>query len=237
LDVIAAQAEHIHRLMEENQALRDEVARLKNQKPKPTIRPSKLNEGESKGRGGSDHKGKCGLERRVDRTVVVEAKDVPAGSRFKGYSDYFVQELVIKARTTQYRVEKWLTPEGTLVTGELPAEAAEGHLGPTLRSFVLYQYYHSGSSGGRAQVTEPLILEQLREWGVDISSGGLHALITDGKERFHLEKDEILEVGLRVSGHIHAVYCRSTLSGRHGSAAPGEERSYHAHRQRVVRVV
>jgi len=209
LDVIAAQAEHIHRLMEENQALRDEVARLKNQKPKPTIRPSKLNEGESKGRGGSDHKGKCGLERRVDRTVVVEAKDVPAGSRFKGYSDYFVQELVIKARTTQYRVEKWLTPEGTLVTGELPAEAAEGHLGPTLRSFVLYQYYH-------AQVTEPLILEQLREWGVDISSGGLHALITDGKERFHLEKDEILEVGLRVSGHIHVDDTGARHRGKNG---------------------
>ncbi|MBI5525206.1 MAG: hypothetical protein HY897_02650, partial [Deltaproteobacteria bacterium] len=58
LEVVAAQGEHIHRLREDNPALRDEIARLKNQKPKPTIRPSKLNGGESKGRGGSDHKGK-----------------------------------------------------------------------------------------------------------------------------------------------------------------------------------
>lgn len=209
LEVVAAQGEHIHRLREDNQALRDEIARLKNQKPKPTIRPSKLNEGESKGRGGSDHKGKCGFERRVDRTVVVKAKDVPEGSRFKGYADHFVQELVIKAEATLYRVEKWLTPEGTLVTGELPAEAAEGHLGPTLRSFVLYQYYH-------AQVTEPLILEQLREWGVDISSGGLHALITEGKERFHREKEEILRVGLRVSGHIHVDDTGARHQGKNG---------------------
>jgi hypothetical protein len=141
--------------------------------------------------------------------VVVKAKQVPEGSRFKGYDDYRVQELVIKAQTTRYRVERWLTPGGELVTGSLPVEAAVGHYGPTLRCFVLYQYYH-------AQVTEPLILEELREWGIEISSGQLHRMITEGKDQFHAEKDKILEVGLRVSGHIHADDTGARHKGKNG---------------------
>jgi hypothetical protein len=106
-------------------------------------------------------------------------------------------------------MEKWLTPEGKLLVGELPPEAAGGHFGATLRAFVLYQYHH-------AQVTEPLILEQLREWGVSISSGQLHRLIVEGQERFHLEKDEILRVGLRVSQHIHADDTGARHQGKNG---------------------
>ena len=195
LEVIAAQQEEIHRLQEENQALRDEVARLKDQKPKPLIRPSRLNEKEGNKRAGK-RKGRGARRAKVDRTVVVRAEQVPEGSRFKGYSTWVVQELVITAQNTRYRAEKWRTPTGELLTAPLPAEAGDGHFGPTLRSFALYQYYH-------AQVTEPLILEQLREWGAEISSGQLHRLITKGKEQFHREKDEILEVGLRLSRHIH----------------------------------
>jgi hypothetical protein len=208
LDANTTLREIVHRLREENQVLRDEIARLKGQKPKPTIRPSRLDEGERKERGGG-HKGKGGHERRVDRTVVLKAEQVPAGSRFKGYSRYVVQDLVIKAETTRYLVEKWLTPEGKLVTSKLPVEAADGHFGPTLRSFVLYQYYH-------AHVTEPLILEQLGEWGVTLSSGQLHRLITEGKEQFHQEKDEILRVGLRVSAHIHVDDTGARHQGKNG---------------------
>jgi hypothetical protein len=209
---IAAQAEQIHRLREEKQALRDEIARLKGQKAKPTISPSRLNQGEGKERkGGHGEKGQH--ERRVDRTVVVKAEQVPEGSEFKGYSDFYVQELVLKTERTQYRVEKWLTPQGQLVSGQLPAELrTEGpgdHFGPTMRSFVLYQYYH-------AQVTEPLILEQLHEWDVTMSAGQLHRLITEGKEQFHQEKDDILRVGLRVSDHIHVDDTGARHQGKNG---------------------
>jgi hypothetical protein len=204
----AALREEVHRQREEIRALRDEIAVLKKQKPKPSIGPSRLSERKKRRR---RRKGKRAQapEREPDRTVRVEAKDVPEGSRFKGYADYFVQELVIKTETIRYRLERWLTPEGKLVVGELPVEGSVGHFGPTLRSFVLYQYYH-------AQVTEPLLLEELREWGVRISSGQLHRLITEGKERFHEEKDEILRVGLRVSQHIQVDDTGARHQGRNG---------------------
>lgn len=203
----AALSEIVHRQREQIQALRDEIAVLKKQKAKPTIRPSKRTAKRKKRR----RKGKRrqAEARPPDRTVMVEAKGVPEGSRFKGYDDFWVQELVIKAETTRYRMARWLTPEGKLVVGELPAEAVTGHFGPTLRSFILYQYY-------QAQVTEPLLLEQLGEWGVRISSGQLHRLITEGKEKFHQEKDEILRVGLRVSQHIHVDDTGARHQGKNG---------------------
>ena len=199
--------EQIHQMRAEIQALRDEVARLKKQKPKPNIGPSKM-EGK-KNKRGKKRKRRKKPPLRSDETKIVKAKDVPAGSEFKGYTNFFVQELVIKSVTTCYQREQWLTPEGKTVTAELDFESAAPHFGPTLCSFVLYQYYH-------AQVTEPLILEELREWGVRISSGQLHRIITDGKEKFHEEKDEILKVGLRVSGYVNVDDTGARHEGKNG---------------------
>jgi hypothetical protein len=199
--------EQNHLLKEEIQALRDEVARLKKQKPKPKIGPSKM-DGKKRKRGKSRRRKKK-TPVNVDETRTVKATDVPAGSEFKGYADFYVQELIIKSVTTRYRREQWLTPDGKTLTAKLEMESAAPHFGPTLCSFVLYQYYH-------AQVTEPLILEELREWGVRISSGQLHRIITDGKEKFHAEKDEILKVGLRVSGHINVDDTGARHNGKNG---------------------
>ena len=142
---------------------------------------------------------------QIDATEVVSAVNVPAGSRLIDHVDYDVQELVIRTVTTRYRRERWLTPEGKVVTANLPAGATVdgSHFGPTLHSFILYQYHH-------AQVTEPLLYQQLRDFGVRISTGQLHRLITEGKERFHEEKDEILRVGLKVSERWNTCWRKSS---------------------------
>lgn len=54
----------------------------------------------------------------------------------------------------------------------------------------------------QCQVTQPLLLEQLTEWDIDISSGQIDALLNGRKEAYHAEKDEILATGLRVSQSI-----------------------------------
>lgn len=69
------------------------------------------------------------------------------------------------------------------------------HFGSTLRSFILYQYY-------QAHVTRGLWLAQLREGGIDISTGQLERILTEDKDRWHAEKDALLATGLEVSSQV-----------------------------------
>jgi hypothetical protein len=70
---------------------------------------------------------------KVRPRVAVEEQilraAVPAGSRFRGYDDFLVQDLVLRARCIRYRRERWLTPDGALVVAPLPDEV-DGHFGP-----------------------------------------------------------------------------------------------------------
>jgi hypothetical protein len=65
-----------------------------------------------------------------------------------------------------------------------------------LRSYLLYQYHH-------CHVTQPKLLEQMREWNIDISSGQLNCILVENKEAYHAEKQDILRVGLTVSSYIN----------------------------------
>jgi len=207
--------EQVHLLKEQVQALKEEVSRLKGHSAKPRIRPSALErKDEKKKKRNKDrkkNKGEGGPSGRgtADETVIVKADNVPAGSRFKGYAEFTVQDLIIKSKSTCYRLEKWLKPDGQMLRAKLPVSIHNGHFGPTLESFVLYQYYH-------AQVTEPLIAEQLNEFGVKISKAQVHCLIVCGKEKFHQEKDQILQVGLQLSRYIHVDDTAARHRGRNG---------------------
>ena len=75
---------------------------------------------------------------------VVPQAPIPEHSRSKGYRDFIVQDLLIQAHNTCYRREVWLTPDGELLLGELPASLNGGHFGPELRRYV--------SSPGSARV-------------------------------------------------------------------------------------
>jgi hypothetical protein len=78
-----------------------------------------------------------------------------------------------------------------------------------LITYILHQYYH-------AHVTQPLILEQLVEFGVMISAGQINRIITEDKEQYHFEKDDILKAGLEVSGHINVDDTGARHWGRNG---------------------
>ena len=82
------------------------------------------------------------------------------------------------------RRARYLLPNGEFLIAERP-DNLPGHFGPQLRAFVLHQYFHN-------QVTQPLLLEQLREFGVDISAGQVSRLLTEGHEAFHQEKETLL---------------------------------------------
>lgn len=68
-----------------------------------------------------------------ERTVTLAP---PRGSRFKGYTSFVVQDLMIRAHVVNFRCERWQTPDGDVMTAPLPA-GINGHFGPELHRFVL----------------------------------------------------------------------------------------------------
>ncbi len=91
----------IHQQAEIIQQLKDEIACLKNQKPKPRIRPSQLEkradkeESPSEKRPGSEKKSKT-VDLVICETIRISPESIPPGSIFKGCQEYTVQDIVIK---------------------------------------------------------------------------------------------------------------------------------------------
>ena len=101
-------------------AQRAEIARLKGLKGRPALKPSGM---EKAGEPKAPHlrKGRRGpVTPRVAVEDQVIKATVPPGSRFKGYADFVIQDLVLRARCIRSRRERWLTPDGQLIVAPLP---------------------------------------------------------------------------------------------------------------------
>jgi len=208
--------EHAQQLQQANQRLQDEIALLKGQKPRPQIRPSQLESPpprprpQGSPRPGSDKRPK-NSQLTITAEVVLLPDNLPPGATFKEYEPYIVQELNMVCRATRYWRARFDLPAGGSVLAPLPADVLPGkHYGPTLLSYVLDQYYH-------AHVTQPLLLEQLHDFGIDISAGQLHNLLTEGTEAFHQEKADVLAAGLRLSSYLSTDDTGARHQGRNGS--------------------
>jgi hypothetical protein len=202
LGIIRQLLDRVHQLEQDNQQLRDEIARLKGQKPRPDIKPSRLEAAPkgavAKGEPGRGRTRQPKAELHIDRDVTLQVEDLPAGATFKGYEPFVVQDLVIRAETIRYLRARYELPAGGSALAPFPPGVLPlggGHFGAGLVTYILDQYH-------QAQVTEPLLLEQLWEYGIDISAGQLHHLLTDHQDAFHQEKAEVLTAGLETSSYI-----------------------------------
>ncbi len=210
LEIYQQQAELI-------QQLRDEIAILKGLKPRPKLQPSRLENDQPEATNQQDHeepkrpgsaKRSKTAELKVTDEVTLPVLDAPAGSTVKGYEDIIVQELEIKAKVIRYRRQRIQTPDGQTILAPLPAGVA-GHFGPELIAYILMQYHHNG-------VTQPLLLEELDERGIDISAGQLSRILTEDKAMFHQEKEELLPAGLESSSYINVDDTGARHQGKNG---------------------
>ena len=186
-NLVVALFEQIAELRRTVAAQADEIARLKGGPRRPNIKPSGMekatqpNQPAQKGRGSTKSKLTIHEER------IIKA-DAPAGSRFKGYTSFVVQDLLIRPHVTSFRCERWQTLDGEIMTAPLPT-GIDGHFGPELRRFVLAQY-HQG------QMTVPRLEALLRSFGIFISKRQVVRLLTADQDEFQTEAREVLRAGL-----------------------------------------
>jgi hypothetical protein len=217
LAIIRQLADRVAELEQSDQRLRDEMARLKGQKPRPDIKPSvleaapKTERKEGDKRPGSAKRPKT-AELTIHREERLHAEGLPEGSKFRCYEPYVVQELVIHNHNIRYLRARYDLPAGGSVLAPFPQgvlPVAGGHFGPNLIAYILDQYH-------QAQVTEPLLLAQLWEYGIDISTGQLHGILTENHEVFHQEKEEIRAAGLAVSSYVGTDDTGARHQGKNG---------------------
>lgn len=219
LSIIEQQQESVLQQQERIEILEAEIARLKKLPKKPKIRPSTLPKDDddddgpgAQGQSGDNTVGKSRKRKKkliIHHTEVIKPEKLPGGSRLLGYENYTVQDLLIQPYNTCYRLARYLTVDGKRLIGVLPEELQGQHFGTTLRSYILYQHHHQ-------RVTQPLILQQLAEWGIDISSGQISRLLIEDKESFHTEKDELLSAGINHSRYLHVDDTGSRHDGKNG---------------------
>lgn len=216
LGVIRAQQDRIRELEETVQRLRDEIAILKGQKPRPQIAASRLEQpaprpplAEGQKRPGSQKRPK-NAQLTITQEIRIPFPDPPAGSVSKGYEEYLVQELVIRAETTRYLRERIVMANGQSLLAPLPVDVLPGqHFGPNLISHILHQYHNN-------HVTQPLLQDELAQRGITISAGQINHILTEDKEVFHQEKAELLTAGLASAHYIQVDDTGARHQGKNG---------------------
>jgi hypothetical protein len=177
--------------------LEQELLKLKKETTRPKIKPSKLNNPDNKDNSDGDkpeRKSTKGVKKnkksiKIHEEKVVEPDDIPEDAVFVKYYEIEVQDIIIKPHNTRYKLAQYRTKDGKYITAKLPNNSISKHFGVELCTFILYQYHHQ-------HVTQPLLLEQINDMGIDMSSGQLSNIITENLEEFHQEKNDILKAGL-----------------------------------------
>jgi regulator of replication initiation timing len=192
----------VDELRAENQSLRDEINRLKGEQGKPKIRPNTKEKSTSRDWSSEkerhearEHTKRGKLDSiKIDRTEELEVDQglLPRDAEFKGYEEVVVQDVKIQTDTILFRRKKYYSAsEGKSYVAPLPP-GYEGEFGPAVKAWALTLYFG-------CNISEPKVLEFLREAGIVISSGEVSNLLIKQQDRFHAEKDAVYEAGLRSS--------------------------------------
>ena len=184
--------EIIQQQAQENNVLKKEIDRLKNKPKKPKLRPSKISFLEKKSQSNKKKNNtKKPKDIKIHHNQYIIPDNLPKGSKLFRYKDYIVQDIELKPNNTRYRLAVYRLPDGSFKKGKLPKEVTS-HFGNELKAHILYLYY-------KGNMTQPVILEYLRENGISISSAQISRILTEGHDEFHNEQKAILKTGLEVS--------------------------------------
>src|SRR5438105_1327211 len=177
-------------LRAENQRLKDEVNRLKGEQGKPNIKPNKPAPSDPQN---TDHSSEEARKEPkawskatkndkivLDRTQVLplDPDTLPADAQFKGYEECIVQNLILKTDNVCFQRAKYYSPS-TKKTYLAPLpQGYEGGFGPDLKALVL-SLHHLGN------VSQPALHTFLTHADIKVSAGWISDLLTHQQEQFH----------------------------------------------------
>jgi hypothetical protein len=206
-------SQQLKRQQERIAQLEAELREQKKLKGRPKIGASQLNEQkpkperEGKRPGSAKKSKKNGFQ--IDEERIIEPEEIPDKVKFNGYRDYDVQELKIERHNIRFRLAEYVTEDGKTIVGQLPSEYSQGHYGPNLVGYILYQHY-------QCRVPQTLIYEQMEEWGIDISTGQINQILTENKEDFHTEQKQVLAAGVETASYVHTDDTGARHQGKNG---------------------
>jgi Transposase IS66 family len=196
---IQAQAEQIAQLKTTVQELRDEITRLKNTPKRPKFRSSGRPSSKNAGNQNSSNQKNSNpalstFVQKAREEIVVKPSNLPEGSRFKGYTTYSIQDLIITPKDVIYKLEIWQALDGSIIRAVLPPEVEGSHFGADLRALV-HGLYASG-------MTQPAIFQFIKNIGIQISEGQIHHILMEEAKGYEEQSEAILSAGLQEASYI-----------------------------------
>lgn len=194
---IQKQVEQITKLEKTVEELKDEINRLNKTPKRPKFKPNRMeprNRRKSNSQSDSKNEKNICAPEKERKEIRIKAKKVPKGSRFKGYSNFKVQDVEIIVKEITYKLEIWQGPDGKVIRAQLPEELRGKHFGKDLRALIINFYARS--------MTQPEIYDFLQGIGVEISAGQINNILLEESEKFAKESEKILQAGLAEAPYL-----------------------------------
>ena len=188
----------------------DEINRLKGEQGKPDFRKQTKDDNQNSDHSSEDDrknrenkepskpKIKKKEEVKIDKEVILEMDQdaLPADAEFKGYETRVIQDIKISTDNIKFLLATYYSraQKKSFIT-PLP-NGYHGEFGPGIRSTIITLYRDSG-------MTESAIRRFLSTFGISIAASTISNMITEDHERFHEEKESIIDAGLQAGPYQH----------------------------------
>jgi len=199
LEKLAGSDQKVLELTKKVETLEKELKELKKLPKKPNLKPSKLDEtptDKPKGKTGRQ----TGKRNKKETLEIHQIKEIKIEGLSEdwhliGHQSHVRQDFIVCANNIEYLLEIWVNEQGEKQVATLPIHLQNTHFGGTLKAFIIHQYFECG-------VTQPLIMSSLKDYGVDISTGQINAILTENKASFHTEKETLLSTGIKLNEEL-----------------------------------